>query len=88
MRKSTLQTQNNMHGQPVENEEIDTPLFNHFIVDIEKIKHLHKGTLQAPSDVASFNDKDGWVVFEHINGLTVSGGGVFDGKGQLAREKK
>ena len=46
-----------------------------------------QGTLQAPSDVASFNGKDGWVVFESINGLTVLGGGVFDGKGQLAWEK-
>ena len=36
-----------------------------------------QGSLQAPSDVASFNGKDGWVAFESINGLTVSGGGVF-----------
>ncbi|KAK4596977.1 hypothetical protein RGQ29_014846 [Quercus rubra] len=34
-----------------------------------------QGTLQAPSDVASFNGKDGWVAFEHIDGLTVLGGG-------------
>ena len=27
---------------PVENEETDTPLLNHFVVHIEKIKHLHK----------------------------------------------
>nr|XP_023903421.1 exopolygalacturonase-like [Quercus suber]POE46456.1 exopolygalacturonase [Quercus suber] len=46
-----------------------------------------QGTLQAPSDVASFNGKDGWVVFERIDGLTVSGGGVFDGKGQQAWQK-
>ncbi|KAK4590615.1 hypothetical protein RGQ29_020965 [Quercus rubra] len=46
-----------------------------------------QGTLQAPSDVASFNGKDGWVVFESINGLTVLGGGVFDGKGQQAWQK-
>ncbi|XP_030970206.1 exopolygalacturonase-like [Quercus lobata] len=46
-----------------------------------------QGTLQAPSDVASFNGKDGWVAFERINGLTVSGGGVFDGKGQQAWQK-
>ena len=46
-----------------------------------------QGTLQAPSDVASFNGKDGWVIFQHIDGLTMSGGGVFDGKGQLAWEK-
>nr|POF03197.1 exopolygalacturonase [Quercus suber] len=41
----------------------------------------------APSDVASFNGKDGWVVFERIDGLTMSGGGVFDGKGQQAWQK-
>ena len=46
-----------------------------------------QGTLQAPSDVASFNGKDGWVVFESINGLTVLGGGVFDGIGQQAWQK-
>ena len=46
-----------------------------------------QGTQQAPSDVASFKGKDGWVIFESIDGLTVSGGGVFDGKGQLAWEK-
>uniref|UniRef100_A0A7N2R1H2 Polygalacturonase n=1 Tax=Quercus lobata TaxID=97700 RepID=A0A7N2R1H2_QUELO len=41
----------------------------------------------APSDVASFNGKDGWVAFERIDGLTVSGGGVFDGEGQQAWQK-
>ena len=51
------------------------------------IEFILQGTLQAPSDVASFNGKDGWVAFERINGLTVSGGGVFDGKGQQAWQK-
>ncbi|KAK4576688.1 hypothetical protein RGQ29_027293 [Quercus rubra] len=51
------------------------------------IKFNLQGTLQAPSDVASFKGKDGWVIFESIDSLTVSGGGVFDGKGQLAWEK-
>ncbi|KAK7847517.1 exopolygalacturonase [Quercus suber] len=46
-----------------------------------------QGTLQAPLDVAAFNGKDGWVIFERIDGLTVSGGGVFDGKGQQAWQK-
>ncbi|XP_075658927.1 exopolygalacturonase-like [Castanea sativa] len=46
-----------------------------------------QGTLQAPSDVASFNGKDGWVAFERIDGLTVSDGGVFYGKGQQAWQK-
>ncbi|KAL4637947.1 hypothetical protein ACB092_03G115200 [Castanea dentata] len=46
-----------------------------------------QGTLQAPSDVASFNGKDFWVSFQRIDSLTVSGGGVFDGKGQMAWQK-
>ncbi|KAK4598023.1 hypothetical protein RGQ29_015510 [Quercus rubra] len=48
--------------------------------------HL-QGTLQALSDVASFNGKDFWVSFQRIDSLTVSGGGVFDGKGQMAWQK-
>ncbi|KAK4597086.1 hypothetical protein RGQ29_014907 [Quercus rubra] len=45
-------------------------------------------TLLGPCrDVSSFNGKDGWVAFESIDGLTVSGGGVFDGKGQQAWQK-
>ncbi|KAK4596860.1 hypothetical protein RGQ29_014762 [Quercus rubra] len=43
-----------------------------------------QGTLHAPSDVASFNGKDFWVSFQRIDSLIVSGGGVFDGKGQMA----
>ena len=46
-----------------------------------------QGTLQAPSNVASFNGKDFWVSFQRIDSLTVSGGGVFDGKGQMAWQK-
>ncbi|KAK4595038.1 hypothetical protein RGQ29_018687 [Quercus rubra] len=46
-----------------------------------------QGTLQAPSDIESFKGKDGWVVFESIDNLTVSGGGIFDGQGQMAWQK-
>ena len=46
-----------------------------------------QGTLEAPSDVASFKGKDFWVTFQHIDSLTVSGGGVFDGKGLTAWQK-
>ncbi|KAK4593306.1 hypothetical protein RGQ29_017429 [Quercus rubra] len=42
---------------------------------------------EAPSDVASFKSKDFWVSFQHIDNLTVLGGGVFDGKGQTAWQK-
>ena len=51
------------------------------------IEFILQGTLQAPSDVASFNGKDGWVVFQRIDNLTVSSGGVVDGKWQLAWDK-
>nr|POE53218.1 exopolygalacturonase [Quercus suber] len=46
-----------------------------------------QGTLKAPSDIASFKGKDFWVSFQRIDSLTVSGGGVFDGKGQTAWQK-
>ena len=46
-----------------------------------------QGTLQVPSEVSSFDDKDDCVAFEHIDYLIVSGGGVFDGKGQQAWQK-
>ncbi|XP_075665112.1 exopolygalacturonase-like [Castanea sativa] len=46
-----------------------------------------QGTLEAPSDDASFKAKDFWVSFERIDNLTVSGGGIFDGKGQTAWQK-
>ncbi|XP_050281109.1 exopolygalacturonase-like [Quercus robur] len=46
-----------------------------------------QGTLEAPSDVASFKGKDFWVSFQHIDSLTMSGGGIFDGKGQTAWQK-
>ncbi|WCJ21834.1 Pectin lyase-like superfamily protein [Euphorbia peplus] len=38
------------------------------------------GTLVAPSDYSSIGDKKNWVIFENVNGLTVSGG-VLDGQG-------
>ena len=43
-----------------------------------------QGTLESPSDVASFKGKHFWVSFQRINSHIVSGGGVFDGKGQMA----
>ncbi|XP_075645652.1 exopolygalacturonase-like [Castanea sativa] len=46
-----------------------------------------QGTLEAPSDDASFKGKDFWVSFERIDSLTVSGSGIFDGKGQTVWQK-
>ncbi|XP_039160954.1 exopolygalacturonase [Eucalyptus grandis] len=42
-----------------------------------------RGRLQAPADPSRFKT-DGWVVFQRIDGLTVSGGGTFDGQGKIA----
>jgi len=42
-----------------------------------------EGVVQAPANPAAFKT-DGWVVFRYINGLTISGGGTFDGQGQKA----
>ncbi|KAA8524801.1 hypothetical protein F0562_011224 [Nyssa sinensis] len=43
------------------------------------------GTLQANPNAASFKT-DGWVVFEHIEGFTLSGGGTFDRQGAQTRK--
>lgn len=40
-----------------------------------------QGTLQAPGDRGNFKTAS-WVTFSHIDGLTVSGGGTFDGQGK------
>ncbi|GMN27831.1 hypothetical protein TIFTF001_001810, partial [Ficus carica] len=41
-----------------------------------------QGTLQAPQVGASgFKSGDTWISFDHVNFLTVSGTGVFDGQG-------
>lgn len=45
-----------------------------------------QGTLRAPADPSHFKS-DGWVVFQHVDGLTVSGGGTFDGQGRTAWEQ-
>ena len=39
------------------------------------------GTLVAPSDYTVLGNKAYWVVFQHIDGLTVSGNGILDGQG-------
>ncbi|ONI18231.1 hypothetical protein PRUPE_3G203800 [Prunus persica] len=43
-----------------------------------------KGTLQALAEPEKLKSQDGWVVFQNIDGLTVSGGGTFDGQGSIA----
>lgn len=43
-----------------------------------------QGTLKAPTVTDQKKAQDGWVAFKRINGLTVLGGGVFDGQGSAA----
>ncbi|KAM1301803.1 hypothetical protein ACFX2H_012790 [Malus domestica] len=42
------------------------------------------GKLQAPADGGKLTKPDTWVAFEHINMLTIYGGGTFNGQGALA----
>ncbi|KAL6519803.1 hypothetical protein OROMI_032697 [Orobanche minor] len=42
---------------------------------------LLQGTVQAVSDVSAYPDQ-GWIQFEEINGLVLTGGGTIDGQGQ------
>ncbi|XP_062103582.1 exopolygalacturonase-like [Humulus lupulus] len=46
------------------------------------IKVQLQGTLRATNDLTGFNEEDGWVTFKYINGLTLMGGGTFDGQGK------
>ncbi|CAL2249220.1 unnamed protein product [Prunus armeniaca] len=45
---------------------------------------LVEGTLQALAEPEKLKSQDGWVVFQNIDGLTVSGGGTFDGQESMA----
>ncbi|XP_077228645.1 exopolygalacturonase-like [Tasmannia lanceolata] len=42
-----------------------------------------KGIVKAPTDLNKF-ESDGWIVFNYINGLMITGGGTFDGQGASA----
>lgn len=49
---------------------------------------LHiEGKLKAPVDVERLSSQDGWIVFQDIDGLQVSGGGTVDGQGSAAWAK-
>ncbi|XP_021713851.1 exopolygalacturonase-like [Chenopodium quinoa] len=45
---------------------------------------LLKGTLKAKTDLSEYEFGSGWIEFAWINGLTLTGGGVFDGQGAKA----
>ncbi|CAI9762617.1 unnamed protein product [Fraxinus pennsylvanica] len=40
-----------------------------------------QGTLQAVTDLSAYTGK-GWISFSNVNGLTLTGGGTFDGQGR------
>ncbi|CAN8274676.1 unnamed protein product [Cochlearia groenlandica] len=43
-----------------------------------------KGHLKASNDLSKYRSGSGWIEFRWINGLTLTGGGIFDGQGALA----
>lgn len=43
-----------------------------------------QGTLKAPTVMNKKKSQDGWLAFLNIDGLTVLGGGAFDGQGSVA----
>ncbi|KAF8391648.1 hypothetical protein HHK36_023955 [Tetracentron sinense] len=45
-----------------------------------------QGVVKAPADPNKFK-QDGWVVFQYVDHLTVSGGGTFDGQGTTTWSK-
>ncbi|KAL4180373.1 hypothetical protein AMTRI_Chr13g91810 [Amborella trichopoda] len=42
------------------------------------------GILKAPRDMSKFGSLDTWVLFGWVDGLTLTGGGTFDGQGSSA----
>lgn len=41
------------------------------------------GNLKAPTDLNKLKSQDGWIVFQQVDAMTLSGG-VFDGQGKVA----
>ncbi|KAJ4757109.1 Pectin lyase-like superfamily protein [Rhynchospora pubera] len=46
-----------------------------------------QGTLKASTDLSRFGKGDDWVEFSFFNGLTLTGGGIFDGQGSASWSK-
>ncbi|ONI18233.1 hypothetical protein PRUPE_3G203700 [Prunus persica] len=44
-----------------------------------------EGALQALVEPEKLKLEDGWVIFQNIDGVTVSGDGTFDGQGSIAK---
>ncbi|RWR94200.1 Glycoside hydrolase [Cinnamomum micranthum f. kanehirae] len=45
-----------------------------------------RGTVKAVKDPSKYTEKS-WIMFRHVDGLNISGGGTLDGQGELAWEK-
>ncbi|KAI6672664.1 hypothetical protein NL676_000570 [Syzygium grande] len=43
-----------------------------------------EGTIKAPSHLNKLKSQGAWVLFQNVDGLTLSGGGSFDGQGAVA----
>ncbi|KAI9160112.1 hypothetical protein LWI28_005171 [Acer negundo] len=48
------------------------------------VKIVVRGTLKALTDPSKMKADGSWVTFQHIDRLTLSGGGTFDGQGSIA----
>jgi hypothetical protein len=41
------------------------------------------GIIVAPTNIQAWNDKEKWISFANIDGLTINGGGQIDGQGSV-----
>ena len=41
------------------------------------------GTIVAPTNINGWSDKEAWIKFANIDGLTINGGGQIDGQGSV-----
>ncbi|CAL9757267.1 unnamed protein product [Musa acuminata subsp. burmannicoides] len=51
--------------------------------DVQTLEFMLQGTLKATTDLNKFGNGEGWVQFGRVDGLTVTGGGTFDGQGAV-----
>ncbi|KAK9690889.1 hypothetical protein RND81_09G161200 [Saponaria officinalis] len=52
--------------------------------DASSLTILMKGYLKATTDLSGYEHGSGWIEFAWIDGLTLRGGGIFDGQGPKA----
>ncbi|KAJ8498736.1 hypothetical protein OPV22_009289 [Ensete ventricosum] len=58
--------------------------FNGPCRDVQRLMFQMQGTLRATTDLRKYGNGKGWVEFRHVDGLTVTGGGTFDGQGAVS----